>query len=66
MNLEFPHIFIHQNEIEKAFEIIDEAIQIHPGRSHLWAFIAQLESYRGIESQVSILPKAVRAVPKSG
>lgn len=54
------------NENEKALQLAEEGIQIHPGTGRIWAAYIQLRRPEGIQAQLSAFRRAVQEVPKSG
>ena len=64
--LELAQFHLHRNRVDKAIEVIDEALKVHKGTGRLWAFRVQLEAFVGVEAQIMVLRKAINAVPKSG
>ena len=64
--LEYAQFNVHRNQIQKAIDVLVQALKEHPGSGRLWAFRVQLEAYNGIQSQIQVLKTSIQNVPKSG
>ncbi|OHS97025.1 hypothetical protein TRFO_36799 [Tritrichomonas foetus] len=64
--LELAQFHVHRNNIQKAIEVLNDALKMHNGSGRLWAFRVQLEAFNSVESQIQVLKNAIQAVPKSG
>ena len=64
--LEYAQFNVHRNQVQKAIQVLDQALKEHPGSGRLWAFRVQLEAYNGIQSQIQVLKTSIQNVPKSG